>query len=51
MMGSGTTAIVAAQNGRDYIGIDLNEKYAAIAEARIARWARQVTLFDMGAER
>lgn len=50
-MGSGTTAIVAASEGRDYLGCDLNSEYAAIAEARIARSARQVTLFDMGAER
>lgn len=34
-MGSGTTAIAAKKNGRDYIGIELSKKYAQIAENRI----------------
>lgn len=34
-MGSGTTAIVAARNGRDYIGIELNPDYVEIANRRI----------------
>jgi len=33
--GSATTGEVALKLGRDYIGIDLNEEYAAIAESRI----------------
>jgi DNA modification methylase len=36
-MGSGTTALVAKQLGRDYIGIELNEKYIALAEERLNR--------------
>ncbi len=33
--GSGTTAVVALLNGRDYIGIELNPEYIKIAEDRI----------------
>jgi site-specific DNA-methyltransferase (adenine-specific) len=38
--GSGTTAVAAAALGRRYIGIELEPKYARIAEARIARERR-----------
>jgi DNA modification methylase len=34
-MGSGTTAIVARQHGRRFIGIDLNKEYLALANGRI----------------
>ena len=34
-MGSGTTAIAAKKNGRTYIGIELSQKYAKLAEKRI----------------
>ena len=34
-MGSGTTAIAALQNKRDYIGIELSQKYCDMAEERI----------------
>ena len=34
-MGSGTTALVAKGIGRDYIGIELNPEYKAIAERRL----------------
>ena len=34
--GAGTTGLAAKQTGRDYIGIELNAKYAAEAERRIA---------------
>ena len=33
--GSATTGMVALQNGRDYIGCDLNAEYLGMAEARI----------------
>ncbi|MDR3233539.1 MAG: site-specific DNA-methyltransferase [Planctomycetaceae bacterium] len=33
--GSGTTAVAAKKLGLNYIGIELNEKYARIAEARL----------------
>jgi DNA modification methylase len=34
--GSGTTCLVAAQDGRHYIGYEINEKYVALAHERIA---------------
>jgi DNA modification methylase len=36
-MGSGTTAMVAEELGRDWLGIELNAEYAALAEARLGR--------------
>lgn len=40
-MGSGTTAIVALEEGRHYLGIELNEQYIKeIAEPRIAATER-----------
>ena len=41
-LGSGTTAVVAAKEGRRWIGIELNPEYAALAEKRIP--ARQEML-------
>ena len=35
-MGSGTTASVAKQHGRNYIGIELNPEYIKLAEIRLA---------------
>ena len=35
-MGSGTTGLAAAQNGRHYVGFDLSEEYCDLARARIA---------------
>lgn len=35
-MGSGTTAVACLKTGRNYIGFELNEKYHAIAQQRIA---------------
>jgi DNA modification methylase len=34
--GSGTTGMVALQNGRNYVGTELNPEYAAISEKRIS---------------
>lgn len=34
--GSGTTGVVALKHGRDFLGIELSERYAAQAEQRIA---------------
>lgn len=36
-IGSGTTALVALKNGREYIGIELNPEYIEIAERRIEK--------------
>lgn len=33
--GSGTVGVVALRHGRDFIGIEINPEYAALAEARI----------------
>ena len=35
-MGSGTTAVVAKNNGRQYIGCELNPEYAELSEKRIS---------------
>jgi DNA modification methylase len=42
--GSGTTGLVAIQNGKRYIGIDLNPKYCEIAASRIERELDQATI-------
>jgi DNA modification methylase len=34
-MDAGTTAIVARELGRNYIGIELNEEYVKLAEERL----------------
>ena len=34
-VGSGTTAVAALQDGRQYIGIDINEEYCEIARSRL----------------
>jgi DNA modification methylase len=43
--GSGTTAVVALKNGRNYIGTELNPEYVKIAEDRIKESVPQ-TLSD-----
>lgn len=35
-LGSGTTAVAAIQQGRQYVGIEMNPEYCQLAEARIA---------------
>ncbi|MEU2869812.1 site-specific DNA-methyltransferase [Streptomyces olivoreticuli] len=47
-MGSGTTALVAEQHGRHWIGIELNPAYAHLATERL-RKARQKRAMDTGA--
>ncbi len=43
-MGSGTTGVVAKKLGRNYIGIELNEKYVEMAERRISKVYYQESL-------
>lgn len=42
-LGAGTTAVVAEDEGRDWLGIELNPDFIQQAEARLtaARWARE----------
>jgi site-specific DNA-methyltransferase (adenine-specific) len=42
-MGSGSTGVAAAELGRDYVGYEISEEYARIAEARIAQVTRPET--------
>lgn len=44
-MGSGTTGVAAMQLGRQFIGIEIDEKYFAIACERIENAQRQQKLF------
>jgi DNA modification methylase len=44
-MGAGTTAVVCADLGRNYIGIELNPEYVHIANERIKQATRQERLF------
>ena len=41
-MGSGTTGVVAARLGREFIGIELNHEYAKMATARIDATTRKL---------
>ena len=49
-MGSGSTAVAAARNGRHYVGYDLDPEYVAIAEERVrvegVRLERSIELGD-----
>lgn len=43
-MGSGTTGVACVQTGRNFIGIEIDPGYFAIAEKRIAQAQQQMTL-------
>lgn len=43
-LGSGTTALVAAKQKRDFVGIELNPDYVQLATERIQAWANQARL-------
>jgi hypothetical protein len=40
-IGSGTTAVAALRLGRHAVGVELNPEYAALCEARVARWWKE----------
>lgn len=44
-MGSGTTALMAAKMGRNYIGSEISQSYVDMANKRIKEETRQLTLF------
>jgi len=46
MCGSGTTCKMAAKHGRQYVGIDIAEKYCEIARKRVALIEAQPILFN-----
>jgi DNA modification methylase len=48
--GTGTTGVVAVQTGRRFVGIEINEHYFAIAQARIAAAQMQPHLIPPAAE-
>lgn len=46
-MGSGSTGVACKRTGRNFIGIEIEEKYFRIAEERIAKETRQVSMFEL----
>ena len=46
-LGSGTTGKMAILNGRNFIGIELDDKYFEIAKERIESHMRQISMFDL----
>ena len=44
-VGSGTTAVAAKRLGKNYIGIDANEKYVKISERRLKELDEKPDLF------
>ena len=44
-IGSGTTAVAAKKLGKNYIGIDANEKYVKISEKRLKELNQKPDLF------
>ena len=48
--GSGTTGVACVQTGRRFIGIEIDEDYATIARARIAKAAEQARQLTLGIE-
>jgi len=45
--GSGTTCVAAKMLGRNYIGIDISEKYCEIARKRIAAAEKSITVKEL----
>lgn len=43
-MGVGTTAVACAELGRDFVGIELNERYVDIASSRVEEVRKQIRL-------
>lgn len=50
-VGSGTTAVAAKKLGKNYIGVDCNEKYVEIAKRRLGELDEEPELFEFGYQR
>jgi len=50
-VGSGTTCIAAKHLGRRYVGIEISEKYHALAEARVAAYPQPLEWFTEDLDR
>lgn len=49
-MGSGTTGVACVQTGRNFIGIELDPSYFAIAQRRIEQAQMQMPLLELAAD-
>ena len=49
-MGSGSTLVAAKQLGRQFIGVDLDDDYVALARQRVADEGDELTLPSMAAQ-
>jgi len=47
MCGSGTTCKMAVKHQRQYVGIDISEKYCELARKRIDKFTAQTTIFEV----
>jgi len=47
MCGSGTTCKMAVKHQRQYIGIDISEKYCELARKRLEKFTKQTTIFEV----
>lgn len=45
-MGSGTTGVACVQTGRNFIGVEIDPTYYALAERRIRAAQQQQTLWE-----
>ncbi len=47
MCGSGTTCKMAVKHQRQYVGIDISEKYCELARTRLEKFTKQTTIFEV----
>lgn len=45
-MGSGTTGVACVRLGRDFVGVERDPRYFAVAQERITQATRQIPLLD-----
>lgn len=46
-MGSGTTGVASGNLGREFIGIEIDDKYCELAEKRIMEKTNQISVFEL----